>query len=116
MEENIKNRLEKIAKIDIFQVATLADNFVGYPFYLDYRKAHLLTCDDWKYKSGGIPQGCLMLAFYNNPFNTVQSEEAILLRATNPCVIPSDNDLITSKINFTRKMLISLLRNQKGMH
>ena len=103
MEENIKNRLEKIAKIDIFQVATLADNFVGYPFYLDYRKAHLLTCDDWKYKSGGIPQGCLMLAFYNNPFNTVQSEEAILLRATNPCVIPSD-------------MLISLLRNQKGMH
>ena len=36
MEENIKNRLEKIAKIDIFQVATLADNFVGYPFYLDY--------------------------------------------------------------------------------
>ena len=25
MEENIKNRLEKIAKIDIFQVATLAD-------------------------------------------------------------------------------------------
>ena len=27
MEENIKNRLEKIAETDIFQVATLADNF-----------------------------------------------------------------------------------------
>lgn len=50
MEENIKNRLEKIAETDIFQVATLADNFVGYPFYLDYKKANLLTCDDWKYK------------------------------------------------------------------
>lgn len=114
MEENIKNRLEKIAKIDIFQVATLADNFVGYPFYLDYRKAHLLTCDDWKYKSGGIPQGCLMLAFYNNPFNTVQSEEAILLRATNPCVIPSDNDLITSKIEFYKEDVDITTTKSKG--
>ena len=40
MEENIKNRLEKIAETDIFQVATLADNFVGYPFYPKIRNYH----------------------------------------------------------------------------
>lgn len=114
MEENIKNRLEKIAETDIFQVATLADNFVGYPFYLDYKKANLLTCDDWKYKSGGVPQGCLMLAFYNNPFNTVQSEEAILLRAIKPCAIPSDSDLITSKIEFYKEDVDITTTKSKG--
>lgn len=114
MEKNLKNRLEKIAEIDIFQVATLANNFVGYPFYLDYKKANLLTCDDWKYKSGGVPQGCLMLAFYNNPFNTVQSEEAILLRAIKPCAIPSDSDLITSKIEFYKEDVDITTSKSKG--
>lgn len=114
MVENLKNRLEKIAKTDIFKVASQTNNFVGHPFYLDYKKANILTCDDWKYKSGGIPQGCLLLAFYNNPFNTVQSEEAILLRAIKPCSIPSDSDLVTSKIEFYKEDVDITTTKSKG--
>lgn len=111
---NIKDQLLDIAKTDIFQVATEIENFVGYPFYLDYQKANILTCDDWKFKSGGIPQGCLLLAFYKNPFNIIQSDEAILLRAIKPCSIPSDSDLVTSKIEFYKEDIDITSSKSKG--
>lgn len=111
---DIKKQLEELANHNILEEAKVEELFVGYPFYLDYNKANILVCDDWKNRVGGIPQGCLMLAFYRNPFDTVKSEEAILLRAVKPCSIPSDSDLIISKIEFYKEDIDITTTKTKG--
>ena len=101
--DNLKKELEELANVNLLESAKQENLLVGHAFYLDYNKANILTCDEWKNNAGGIPQGCLMLAFYKNPFDTVKSDEAVLLRAIKPCSIPSDSDLIMSKIEFYKE-------------
>lgn len=94
---DIAATIHKLASIDIFKEAKNKDNFVGRPFYLDYDKASLLVADAWKMKVGGIPQGSFLLAFYENEENVV---EALLLRALRPAKLPTDNDVISSMIEY----------------
>ncbi len=94
---DIAATIHKLASIDIFKEAKNKDNFVGRPFYLDYDKAYLLVADAWKMKVGGIPQGSFLLAFYENEENVV---EALLLRALRPAKLPTDNDVISSMIEY----------------
>ena len=94
---DIAGTIQKLASIDIFKEAKNRDNFVGRPFYLDYDKAHLLVADAWKIKVGGIPQGSFLLAFYENEENVA---EALLLRALRPAKLPTDNDVISSMIEY----------------
>ena len=103
--ENLRDELENIAKTDIFEVATNSKNFVGNPFKIDYNKTSLLTCDNWKYNVGGIAQGCFLLAFYENDFDDEKVHEALLLRALRPCPIPSDNSVISSRIEYFKEEL-----------
>jgi hypothetical protein len=51
--------------------------FVGRPFHLDYSTALLLIADAWKQKAQGIPQGCFLLAYYDN--ESLQSELSMRL-------------------------------------
>lgn len=97
--------LENIAKTDIFEIKTDDKAFVGNPFKIDYDNTSILTCDDWKYKVGGIAQGCFLLAFYENDFDNEKVHEAILLRALKPCSIPSDSNVISSRIEYFKEEL-----------
>jgi len=111
---DINKKIRELTKTNIFEVSKDEKKFVGYPFYLDFNKANILTCDEWKNNVDGVSQGCLLLAFYNNPFGTVKSEEAILLRAIKPCSIPSDNDLVSSKIEFYKEDIDITTAKSKG--
>lgn len=101
--ENLREEFEKIAKVDIFEVAE-TKNFVGNPFRIDYDKTNVLTCDFWKYQVDGISQGCFLLAFYDNDFGD-KTKEAILIRAIKPCSIPSDNSIINSRVELFKEEL-----------
>ena len=103
--EDLRQELENIAKTDIFEVASHSNNFVGNPFKIDFDKTSILTCDNWKYQVGGIAQGCFLLAFYENDFGDEEIHEAILLRALRPCSIPSDNNVISSRIEYYKEEL-----------
>lgn len=71
--------------------------FVGRPYYLSYDIARLLVCDAWKAQVKGIPAGCFLLAFYDGEDGV---EEAVLLRALYQTKLPTDNDVITSMIEY----------------
>lgn len=89
--------IQKLASVDLFMEARNKDNFVGRPFYLDYDRAYLLVADAWKMKVGGIPQGSFLIAFYENEPGI---SEALLLRALRPTKLPTDNDVISSMIEY----------------
>lgn len=105
--------LKDLATIDVLKEGRNEDLFVGHPFKLDYSKTNILTCDRWKFNAGGIPQGCFLLAYYENDFDEIAVEEALLLRAINPCPIPSDNDVIRSRIDFYKEDADTSGRNNK---
>ncbi|MEN4759508.1 DUF87 domain-containing protein [Chryseobacterium sp. C39-AII1] len=111
--ENLRDEFEQIGKTDIFKVAKNSKDFVGNPFKIDYNKTSLLTCDDWKYNVGGIAQGCFLLAFYENDFGEEIVHEALLLRALRPCSIPSDNNVISSRIEYFKEELKTAGKNRQ---
>ena len=113
MENIFRQELESLAKVDLFEVAIDSQNFVGNPFKIDYNKTSFLTCDDWKYNVGGIAQGCFLLAFYENDFGEETVHEALLLRALRPCPIPSDNSVISSRIEYFKEELKTSGKNRQ---
>jgi hypothetical protein len=94
---DLTDTINKLASIDIFKEAKVKENFIGRPFYLDYEKAYLLIADSWKMKVSGIPQGSFLMAFYENEESI---SEALLLRALRPTKLPTDNDVISSMIEY----------------
>ena len=91
------SQLNKILKIDVLKEGKKEDNFVGRPFYIDYEKVHILISDAWKYKVKGIPQSSFLLAYYEGEDSV---EEALLLRVLSPTKLPTDNDVISSMIEY----------------
>lgn len=74
--------------------------FVGRPFGLSYRRAEILVADDWKQKAKGIPQGCFLLAYYDNELDEPNNAEAILLRVLQPTKLPTDQAVISSMVEY----------------
>jgi len=99
---SITATVKQLASVDLFCEGKKIDTFVGRPFYIDYEKAFLLICDSWKTKVGGIPQGAFLLAFYDNEESV---SEALLLRALRPTKLPTDNDVISSMIEYYKDNL-----------
>ncbi|HHU0535047.1 TPA: ATP-binding protein [Klebsiella pneumoniae] len=87
---------------DLLKEGRNKDQFVGRPFYLSYDIARLLVCDAWKAQVKGIPAGCFLLAFYDGEDGV---EEAILLRALSQVKLPTDNDVISSMIEYYKDNL-----------
>ncbi len=98
----LTNVMQKIASVDLFahdnKTGELTTGlFVGRPFAIDYDYAHLLVADAWKLKAKGIPQGSFLLAYYENEENV---SEALLLRVLGPSKLPTDNDVISSMVEY----------------
>jgi len=94
---SLAEAIKRLASVDIFSEAKKQEFFVGRPFHLDYDRAHLLVADSWKMKVGGIPQGTFLLAFYENEDEV---NEALLLRVIKPTKLPTDNEVISSMIEY----------------
>ena len=99
---SLSDTIKRLASVDLFNEAKNSDLFVGRPFHLDYDKAHLLIADSWKMRVGGIPQGTFLLAFYENEEGV---SEALLLRVIKPTKLPTDNDVISSMIEYYKDNL-----------
>jgi len=74
--------------------------FVGRPFRLTYSRAEILMADAWKQSAKGIPQGCFLLAYYDNEPNDLKNVEAILLRVIQPTKLPTDQEVISSMVEY----------------
>jgi DNA helicase HerA-like ATPase len=101
---SIESQLKAIAQVDILKEGAKEDQFVGRPFFLTYDRAHILINDYWKNKVGGVAQGCLLLAFYQNP-NDTGTAEVLLLRALAPTKLPTDSDVISSMVEYYKDNL-----------
>lgn len=74
--------------------------FVGRPFRLTYTRAEILVADAWKQRAKGIPQGCFLLAYYDNELHDSKNLEAILLRVVQPTRLPTDQEVISSMVEY----------------
>lgn len=96
----LEHQLKQIASVDIFSEGQAKALFVGRPYYLDYEKTQILVSDAWKHQVKGIPQGAFLLAFYNGEEDV---QEAVLLRALSPSRLPTDNDVVSSMIEYYKE-------------
>jgi hypothetical protein len=99
--------IEKIASTDLFKRDERTGQFgtgifVGRPFHIDYDRAHILVADSSKEKAKGIPQGSFLLAYYENEESVL---EALLLRVLKPSRLPTDNDVVSSMIEYYKDNL-----------
>ncbi|WP_158116992.1 ATP-binding protein [Vibrio cincinnatiensis] len=94
--------LNEALSTDLLKEGKNKEQFVGRPFYLSYDIARLLVCDAWKAQVKGIPAGCFLLAFYDGEDGV---EEAVLLRALSQTKLPTDNDVISSMIEYYKDNL-----------
>ena len=92
--------LKNLAQIDILIKGKKQENFIGRPFYIDYNKVLIMTCDAWKAKVNGVLQGSFLLAYYDGEEGV---EEALLLRAIAPTKLPTDEDNIRSMIAYYKE-------------
>jgi DNA helicase HerA-like ATPase len=96
----LERQLKDIYSVDILKKGRNKSLFVGRPYYLDYEKAQILVSDAWKHHVKGIPQGTFLLAFYDGEDGV---EEALLLRALTPSKLPTDNDMVSSMIEYYKE-------------
>jgi hypothetical protein len=97
--------IQQLTQIDLFKRNKFTGDwetgiFVGRPFRLSYTKAEILVADAWKQKAKGIPQGCFLLAYYDNELDKKNDIEAVLLRVIQPTKLPTDQDVIKSMVEY----------------
>lgn len=97
---NLLNKME----IDIFDLMNQEERFVGSAFALTYDKLSLLTNDADKKKVNGIPHSSFLLAFYFNNA-TGENKEALLLRVLSPIKIPTDNEMVSTMIEYYKEKI-----------
>lgn len=93
----LEQQLKNILNVDLFSKGRNENLFIGRPYNLDYNTAKILISDAWKHRANGIPHGSFLLAFYDGE---EEIEEAILLRVTTPSKLPTDNDVVSSMIEY----------------
>lgn len=82
-------------------------NHVGYVYSIDFSEACVLTNDKWKENVAGIPHNSFLVATAFNPSNTSNisefDREVVLLRVLGPQNLPSDSELIKTRIEHNQR-------------
>lgn len=97
---NISGRLTEINLFKRKQGEWCTGHFVGRPFRLSYSSAEILVADSWKNRAKGLPQGCFLLAYYDNQFDGSEEVEAVLLRVIQPTKLPTDLEVVSSMVEY----------------
>jgi len=97
---NIVSQIVQINLFDRDENGWKTGLFVGRPFAINYAKCLILTADAWKERAGGIPQGCFLLAYYDNEIDKPEATEGVLLRVIQPTQLPTDQDVISSMVEY----------------
>lgn len=74
--------------------------FIGRPYRLSYSRAEVLIADAWKARAKGVPQGCFLLAYFDNDLSESTATEAVLLRVLQPNRLPTDQAVISSMVEY----------------
>jgi len=114
----MNNLIETISKNNKLCNLVQKDNFVGWVFSIDYENALIMTNDEWKSNVRGIPHNSFLIAtsLDTEKFATTQEidKEVILLRVTNSCKLPQDDDMIKTRIdNYQNQQQVEDLPNQQ---
>ena len=82
-------------------------NHVGYVYGIDFQKATVLTNDNWKARVAGIPHNSFLVATAINPQSpatvTPFDNELVLLRVLGPARLPSDGEMIQTRIEHNQR-------------
>lgn len=99
---NLSEKLGKMAGIDFFAEVEKKENFVGFPFELEYEKVSIVVNDFEKEKVFGIPKGCFLICI-----NTMKKSvnEAILLRVLQPQNLPYHSDVLASRVEYYKEFV-----------
>ncbi|MGZ3747745.1 MAG: ATP-binding protein [Pseudobdellovibrionaceae bacterium] len=96
--------LETILQSDPLISMVQKDNFVGWIYSINYQSALVMTNDLWKYRSLGVPHNCFLIATAVDPAkpDSIHNDdkEVILLRVVGSAKLPSDDELIRTKIDL----------------
>ncbi len=53
--------------------------------------------------AGGVPQGCFLLAYYDNEPTDQNALEAVLLRVIEPTTLPTDTEVVSSMVEYYKE-------------
>jgi hypothetical protein len=95
---------QQLTQVDMFardnEGAWTTGVFIGRPYRLSYSRAELLIADAWKARAKGVPQGCFLLAYFDNALSDTTNPEAVLLRVLAPTRLPTDQAVISSMVEY----------------
>ncbi|WP_374343385.1 ATP-binding protein [Azonexus sp.] len=97
-------------------VALLGDyqsSHVGFVYSMDFVEACVLTNDAWKERVAGVPHNSFLVAGAFNPESFAEAhpfdQEVVLLRVLGPSSLPSDADLLRTRIEHNQRRTASEL-------
>ncbi len=106
MAPSIATHVAEMASVNLFAQDGnghwRSGTFVGRPYFVSYERMHVLVADAWKQQAKGLPQGSFLLAYYENE---PEIEEALLLRVLAPAALPTDDDVISSMVEYYKDNL-----------
>ncbi|MDX1916246.1 MAG: DUF87 domain-containing protein [Methylophilus sp.] len=80
---------------------------VGYIYSMNFTEACVLTNDAWKERVSGIPHNSFLVASSFDPEKMTESNEldreVVLLRVLGPAPLPSDSDLLKTRIEHNQR-------------
>jgi hypothetical protein len=103
---NIFNEVAKESKLAQL-IGSAKSNHVGYVYSMNFSEAFVLTNDAWKESVAGIPHNSFLIASGFDPDRLSEAHELdreiVLLRVLGPASLPSDVDLLKTRIEHNQR-------------
>lgn len=80
---------------------------IGFVYAMNFREAFVLTNDKWKERAAGVPHNGFLVAASFDPTQMGKTkeieQEVILLRVLGPAPLPTDNDMLRTRIEHNQR-------------